>query len=115
MLSYCDFKNAWCTAGIGLSDVDGKAAFNGLMQIAKEFFHGVALGRTAWNGWNFVPEAALLRIVHNDFDLHVGFSESSPSFRTRMNDGAGVIACHLEGDSVAYEFALTEASKFCED
>jgi hypothetical protein len=32
------------------------------------------LGRTAWNSRDFGPEATLLRIMHNDFDLHSVYS-----------------------------------------
>ena len=42
------------------------------MQIAQELVHGLALGRAARNSRNLGPKAALLGIMHNDFDLHVG-------------------------------------------
>src|SRR5262249_1724019 len=45
------------------------------MQIAQKLVHGFALGRAARNGRDLGPEAALLRIMHNNFDLHTGFLE----------------------------------------
>jgi hypothetical protein len=56
-----------------ISNINQLAAFDRLMQIAQEFVHHFPLGCTAWNGRDFGPEAALLSIMRNDFDLHVGF------------------------------------------
>jgi hypothetical protein len=56
-----------------LGDIDRQTAFDRFMKIAEKLFHGFALGRAARNRRDLGPEAALFRIMHNDFDLHVGF------------------------------------------
>jgi hypothetical protein len=91
-LSYSDFKNARCAAGIGLRNIDGQTSLNSLVQIAQEFIHGLALGRATWNGRDFGPEAAFLRIMHNDFDLHVRFPGGTPPFNVSMNAGSAALS-----------------------
>jgi hypothetical protein len=75
--SYGDFKNALLANALGLGDVDRKAALDGLTEIAHQLFHGFALSRAAGNSRDLGPKPTLLRIMHNDFDLHAGFPEGA--------------------------------------
>jgi hypothetical protein len=71
-LSYGDFENALLATGLGRRNVNSEAAFDRFPQVAHQFVHGLALGGAARNGGDFGPEAAFLRIMHHDFNLHSG-------------------------------------------
>src|SRR5467141_3610627 len=79
--SYRDFKNALRAPLLRLGDINRQAAFDCLMQIAQKLVHSFALGRAPRNSRDLGPETALLRIMHNDFDLHVGFPKGLVKIR----------------------------------
>jgi hypothetical protein len=69
-ISYSDFKNAFLAALLRLGNVDRKIALDRLMKILHELFFGFTLRYAAGKGGDFCPEAAFVRLVHDDFDLH---------------------------------------------
>ena len=72
------------------------------MQILHEFFHAVALSGAAGNCRNFRPKASFLRLIHDDFALHIRsrLNLGHTNLSLNLADGAGELLSRQRSDTL---------------
>ncbi len=89
------------------------------MDVAQQLVHGFALCGATRNSGNLGPEAAFLRLVHDDLDLHVGApvqgdnnrrSQARNKVPTSRENGAKIMAKRAKNKAAA-EGAEVESYK----
>ena len=68
-ISYDDFQHLVAVGALGFFHFDGEAPLDRFLDVAHQFVQGFALGGTPWNGRDFRPKTAFLRLMNHNLDL----------------------------------------------
>jgi hypothetical protein len=81
LASYSNFQDPFFTVIFRFSYLYRQAPFNRLSHIAKKLLHRFAFCGAPRNRRDLCPKATFLRLVHDNFDLHIGLRATKISCR----------------------------------